>query len=75
MSLTTLLILIGAVVLVVVLILVVMAKQYRKVGPNEVLIISGGGKRTITDPDGTKHEVGYRMRIGGGALVLPARGI
>ena len=26
-------------------------KQYRKVGPNEVLIISGGGKRTVTDPD------------------------
>jgi len=71
MSLTTLLILIGAVVLVVVLIVALMAKQYRKVGPNEVLIISGGGKRTITDPDGTKHEVGYRMRIGGGALVWP----
>lgn len=71
MSLTTLLILIGAIVLVVVLIVVLMAKQYRKVGPNEVLIISGGGKRTITDPDGTKHEVGYRMRIGGGALVWP----
>ena len=71
MSLTTLLILIGAVALVVVLILIIMAKQYRKVGPNEVLIVSGGGKRTITDPDGTKHQVGYRMRIGGGTLVLP----
>ena len=71
MSLTTLLILIGAIAIVVVLILVVMAKQYRKVGPNEVLIVSGGGKRTITDPDGTKHKVGYRMQIGGGTLVLP----
>ena len=46
-------------------------KQYRKVGPNEVLIISGGGKRTVTDPDGTKKKIGYRMHIGGGTFVLP----
>ncbi len=71
MSLTTLLILIGAVVVVVALILILLAKQYRKVGPNEVLIISGGPKRTVTDPDGTKHKVGYRMHIGGGTLVKP----
>jgi flotillin len=71
MSLTSLLILIGAIVLVVALILILFAKQYRKVGPNEVLIISGGRKRTIDDPDGTRHKVGYRMHIGGGTLVLP----
>jgi flotillin len=71
MSLTSLLILIGAIVVVVALILILFAKQYRKVGPNEVLIISGGRKRTVTDPDGTKHKVGYRMHIGGGTLVLP----
>jgi flotillin len=71
MSLTALLILIGAIVVVVALILIVMAKQYRKVGPNEVLIISGGAKRTVTDPDGTKHKIGYRMHIGGGTLVKP----
>lgn len=46
-------------------------KQYRKVGPNEVLIISGGRKRTVTDPDGTKKKIGYRMHIGGGTFVLP----
>lgn len=71
MSLIPLLILIGAVVVVVALILILMAKQYRKVGPNEVLIISGGPKRTVTDPDGTKRKVGYRMHIGGGTLVKP----
>ena len=71
MSLTSLLILIGAIVVVVALILILFAKQYRKVGPNEVLIISGGRKRTVTDPDGTKHKVGYRMHVGGGTLVLP----
>jgi flotillin len=46
-------------------------KQYRKVGPNEVLIISGGRKRTVTDPDGTKKRIGYRMHIGGGTFVIP----
>lgn len=46
-------------------------KQYRKVGPNEVLIISGGRKRTITDPDGTTKKIGYRTHIGGGTFVLP----
>jgi flotillin len=71
MSLTTLLIIIGAAVVVVALILILFAKQYRKVGPNEVLIISGGRKRTVVDPDGTRHKVGYRMHIGGGTLVLP----
>jgi flotillin len=71
MSLTTLLIIIGAVVVVVALILIMLAKQYRKVGPNEVLIISGGPKRTVTDPDGTKRKIGYRMHIGGGTLVKP----
>jgi len=35
------------------------------------MIITGGTTRTVTDPDGTKRQVGYRMRIGGGALVLP----
>jgi flotillin len=71
MSLTALLILIGVVVVVVALFFILLAKQYRKVGPNEVLIISGGRMRTVTDPDGKKVKVGYRMHIGGGTLVLP----
>jgi flotillin len=48
-----------------------MAKQYRKVGPNEVLIISGGRKRSVIAPDGTKTKIGYRYRLGGGTFVLP----
>jgi len=48
-----------------------MWRQYRKVGPNEVLIISGGRKHTVVDPDGTKRKIGYRMQIGGGTFVLP----
>lgn len=71
MELTTLLILIGVVAVIIILILVLLSKQYRKVGPNEVLIISGGRKRTVIDPDGTRRKIGYRIHIGGGTLVLP----
>jgi len=46
-------------------------KNYRKVGPNEALIISGGRKRTITMPDGTTRQIGYRVRIGGSTFVNP----
>lgn len=65
------LILIGIIVVLIVLISLLMAKQYRKVGPNEALIISGGRKRKITEPDGTKRKIGYRYRLGGGTFVLP----
>jgi len=71
MNLTSWLILIGAVAVFVALIILVMALRYRKVGPNEALIIAGGRKRTITLPDGTKQKVGYRYRLGGGVFVWP----
>jgi len=71
MSLTVLLIIIGAAIVVVALVLFAVFKQYRRVGPNEVLIISGGRKRTVTEPDGTKRKVGYRVHIGGGTFVNP----
>jgi len=47
------------------------ATNYRKVGPNEVLIVSGGIKRQVTEDDGTTRMVGYKMRIGGGSFVMP----
>ncbi len=71
MSLISQVILIGIILVVVAFIFFLLAKQYRKVGPNEVLIISGGRKRTIIEPDGTKRKVGYRYRVGGGTFVLP----
>lgn len=61
----------GIILIVLVLIALLMAKQYRKVGPNEVLIISGGRKRAIIEPDGTKRKIGYRYRLGGGTFVIP----
>jgi len=68
---STLIIVIIAVVVIAVAIVVVVLKNYRKVGPNEVLIISGGKKRSVTMPDGTTRQVGYRFRIGGGTFVRP----
>ncbi len=46
------------------------ASRYTKVGPNQVLVISGR-KRAITDPDGTKRQVGFRIVKGGGVFVWP----
>lgn len=60
-----------AVIIVLAVILFFVLRQYRKVGPNEVLIISGGKKNIITLPDGTTKEIGFRYRIGGGMLVNP----
>src|SRR5512143_1695953 len=71
MNLTSWLILLGAVVALVVLIIVVLALRYRKVGPNEALIIAGGRKHAIALADGTKQKVGYRYRLGGGVFAWP----
>jgi len=46
------------------------ASRYTKVGPNQVLVISGR-KRKIVDPDGTAREVGFRIVKGGGRFVWP----
>lgn len=71
LSTVNLLIIIGVVVVLLVLFIIALAKQYRKVGPNEVLIISGGRMRKVTDPDGTVRKIGYRMSVGGGTFVKP----
>ncbi len=71
MTLLTKLIILGIFLLILALLVILMAKQYRKVGPNEVLIISGGRKRIVIEPDGTKRKIGYRYRLGGGTFVLP----
>src|SRR4051812_42458558 len=46
------------------------ASRYTKVGPNQVLIVSGR-KRRIIDPDGTPRDVGFRPVKGGGTFVIP----
>ena len=71
MNLAPMLVLIGIIVFVIALTIVLMATRYKKVGPNEALIISGGRKRSFIAADGTKKKVGYRYRLGGGTFVLP----
>ncbi|HLB50530.1 MAG TPA: SPFH domain-containing protein, partial [Anaerolineales bacterium] len=47
------------------------ASRYKKVGPNEVLVISGRGS-TVTDPQtGQRTRRSFRIVRGGGTLVLP----
>jgi flotillin len=46
------------------------ASRYTKVGPNQVLVISGR-KHHIVDPDGQTRDVGFRVVKGGGVFVWP----
>jgi len=61
----------AVVVVIIAAFVTAVALQYKKVGPNEVLIISGGRGQTIVEPDGTKRQVGYRTHLGGGTFVIP----
>src|SRR2546425_387577 len=46
------------------------ASRYTKVGPNQVLVISGR-KNRILEQDGTARDVGFRIVKGGGVFVYP----
>ncbi len=46
------------------------ARRYKKVGPNQVMVISGR-RQKIKSADGRVDEVGFRIRRGGGAFILP----
>jgi flotillin len=61
---------VGAVLFVVFVFVGIWASRYTKVGPNQVLVISGR-KRKMVDPDGTPREVGFRIVKGGGTFVRP----
>ncbi|MBI4624895.1 MAG: flotillin family protein [Verrucomicrobia bacterium] len=61
---------VGAILLVVFVFAGIWASRYAKVGPNEVLVISGR-KRRMVEPDGSVREVGYRIVKGGGVFVWP----
>src|SRR5512133_2544761 len=59
-----------AFVFVLFMFLGIWASRYTKVGPNQVLVISGR-KHRIVDPDGTARDVGFRIVKGGGVFVWP----
>ena len=47
------------------------ASRYRKVGPNEALIIYGRGGQKLRDERGQAGAVGFRIVRGGGSVVWP----
>ena len=62
-----------AIVGIVLMILIGMAvvlSRYTKVGPNQVLVVSGR-KHRFADPDGTERVRGFRIVKGGGAFIYP----
>src|SRR5262245_19426408 len=61
---------IGALLLVFFIFAGIWASRYTKVGPNQVLVISGRKHRAL-DPDGTEREIGFRIVKGGGVFVWP----
>ena len=48
------------IVVVVVIFAAIWASRYTKVGPNEVLVVSGR-KHRYADPDGTRQMRGFRI--------------
>jgi flotillin len=60
----------AAILFVIFMLMGIWASRYTKVGPNQVLVISGL-KHKRADPDGTIRQVGYRIVKGGGVFVLP----
>lgn len=61
---------VAAVLGVLFVFLIIWASRYTKVGPNQVLVISGR-KHRIVDTDGNAREVGFRVVKGGGVFVWP----
>jgi flotillin len=47
------------------------ASRYKKVGPNQVLVISGRRRTVINPATGKKERVGFRAVKGGGTLIIP----
>src|SRR5437870_10305451 len=57
-------------IVVIVIFMAIWASRYTKVGPNQVLIVSGR-KHRYADPDGTVQMRGFRVVKGGGTFVIP----
>jgi flotillin len=59
-----------AIVLVLFLVIVTWVSRYTKVGPNQVLVVSGR-KHSYAEPDGAVVTRGFRIVKGGGTFVIP----
>jgi flotillin len=58
------------IVIVVIIFMAVWASRYTKVGPNQVLIVSGR-KHKVVDAEGQVQTRGFRVVKGGGTFVIP----
>ncbi len=47
------------------------ASRYKKVGPNQVLVVSGRRHTAVNPVTGQKESVGFRVVRGGGTVILP----
>ena len=61
---------VGSLLFVFFVFVITWASRYTKVGPNQVLVISGR-KHHIVEADGTTRDVGFRVVKGGGVFVWP----
>jgi flotillin len=61
---------VGAILFVFFVFVIIWASRYTKVGPNQVLVVSGR-KHRLVEADGTTREVGFRVVKGGGVFVWP----
>jgi flotillin len=74
-ELTTPMLIAGGVVtilFIIFLFIAIWASRYTKVGPNQVLVVSGGRHR-VMETDGTPRDVGFRIVKGGGTFVMPVK--
>jgi flotillin len=61
---------VAGILLVIFFFLAIWASRYTKVGPNQVLVVSGR-KHTFVEADGSVHTRGFRIVKGGGTFVMP----
>ncbi len=59
-----------AAVLALFILILAFARRYRKVGPNQVMVISGR-KQRVRRADGQTDLTGFRIRKGGGSFIFP----
>jgi flotillin len=69
-SLGILVVAVFGIVIVIIIFMAIWASRYTKVGPNQVLIVSGRKHRYV-GPDGQPETRGFRVVKGGGTFVVP----
>jgi flotillin len=66
----TTVVVVAGIVIVLLIFAAIWANRFTKVGPNEVLVVSGRRYRCV-EPDGSIQKRGFRIVKGGGTFVIP----